>query len=189
VQEVEVIACIKRIIEANDRAAFAQLVDAHKNRVYNLCLKMTRSTENAEEVAQDTFLKVYQSIRTFKGKSKFSTWLYTITYYTCLNFLRKNRMETRPLLSYDAIDESEEAMGNLQADERTAYLQQAFQYLTAEETAMMNLYYLEEHTIDELATIIGITASNTKIKLHRTRKKMYRILNSLLKEELSSLLN
>ena len=70
-QEQAVKACIKRVIEGNDRTAFAELVDAHKNRVYNLCLKMTRSTENEEEVAQDTFLKAYQSIRTFQGKSKF----------------------------------------------------------------------------------------------------------------------
>jgi RNA polymerase sigma-70 factor, ECF subfamily len=188
VQEQAVKACIKRVIEGNDRTAFAELVDAHKNRVYNLCLKMTRSTENEEEVAQDTFLKAYQSIRTFQGKSKFSTWLYTITYYTCLNYLRKNSVETVAFLNWDAADDSEEAIGNLQTVERKEYLQKAFNYLTAEEVALMTLFYLEEHTIQEIATITTLSKAAIKVKLHRTRKKLVGVLNSLLKEEVTSLL-
>ncbi len=188
-QEKEVKACIKRVIEMNDHAAFAQLVDAHKNRVYNLCLKMTRSTENAEEVAQDTFLKAYQSIRTFQGKSKFSTWLYTITYYTCLNYLRKNTVETVALLNWDAADDSEEVIGNLQTVERKEYLQKAFNYLTAEEAALLTLFYLEEHTIQEIETITKLSKASVKVKLHRTRKKLFGVLNALLKEEVTSLLH
>ena len=187
-QEQAVKACIKRVIEGNDRTAFAELVDAHKNRVYNLCLKMTRSTENEEEVAQDTFLKAYQSIRTFQGKSKFSTWLYTITYYTCLNYLRKNSVETVAFLNWDAAGDSEEAIGNLQTVERKEYLQKAFNYLTAEEVALMTLFYLEEHTIQEIATITTLSKAAIKVKLHRTRKKLVGVLNSLLKEEVTSLL-
>jgi len=188
VQEQEVKDFIKRVIDMDDHAAFATLVDAHKNRVYNLCLKMTRSTENAEEVAQDTFLKAYQRIRTFKGQSKFSTWLYSITYYTCLNYLRKHTVEMVPLQNWDGEDESEGALATIQLNEQKIYLQKAFTYLSAEEVALITLFYIEAHSIEEIEVITRLSKSSVKVKLHRTRKKLYRILNTLLKEEVRSLL-
>ena len=84
---------IKSVQSGNVRA-FSELVDSHKNMVYSLVLKMVKSSEDAEEVAQDSFVKAFKAIKQFKGESKFSTWLYKIAYFTAINHLRKNKMLT-----------------------------------------------------------------------------------------------
>ncbi len=188
-QEKEVIFCIQKIIDKADRAAFVALVDAHKNLVFNLCLKMTRSRENAEEIAQDVFLKVYQGIRTFKGKSKFSTWLYQITYFTTLNYLRKNRIETTEIRERDVIDYSEQPFMDLHIEDQKQHLLTAFDKLKPEERALVNLYYLEEHSMEEIALITQQSKANVKIKVHRARHKLYTFLAADLRHETTSLLH
>ena len=72
-----------------DANAFAALVDRYKDMVYTLSLRMTGSREEAEELSQDTFIKVYRSLAKFRGESRFSTWLYKVAYNTCLDHLKK----------------------------------------------------------------------------------------------------
>lgn len=187
-QEKEVKSCIQKIILDNDMKAFALLVDAHKNLVYNLSLKMTRSRENAEEIAQDVFLKVFQGIRTFKGKSKFSTWLYQITYFTTLNYLRKHRMETREIHERDVIDHHEQPVSNLYAEDQKKYILEAFDHLNPEERALINFYYLADHSMEEIAVITKQSTGNVKVKIHRTRKKMHIFLQIKLQDETYSLI-
>ena len=76
-----------------DANAFAVLVDRYKDLVYTLALRMMKHREEAEEVAQDTFIKVYKSLDKFKGESKFSTWIYRVAYNTCLDRLKKNKRQ------------------------------------------------------------------------------------------------
>ena len=83
---------INLILNGNPNA-FATLVDRYKNMVYTLALKMLTNKEEAEEIAQDTFVKAYHSLNKFKGESKFSTWIYKITYNTCLDRLKKNKKQ------------------------------------------------------------------------------------------------
>lgn len=84
-------------VQAGNVQAFSELVDRHKNMVYSLVLKMIGNVEDAEEVAQDSFVKAFKSIKQFKGQSKFSTWLYRIAYFTAINHLRKHKMLTAPI--------------------------------------------------------------------------------------------
>jgi len=79
---------ISRILKG-DQSAFSQLVERYKNYVFTLVLRFTENREDAEEIAQDVFVKAYRSLADFRGDSKFSTWLFTITRTTCLSFLRK----------------------------------------------------------------------------------------------------
>ena len=76
-----------------DPQAFAGLVDRYQNYVFTLTLRMIKSREDAEEVAQDVFIKAFRSLANFRGESKFSTWLYTIVNITCITFLRKKKLE------------------------------------------------------------------------------------------------
>ena len=79
---------INKILDG-DSSAFAVLVDRYKDLVYTLAIRMVKNKEEAEEVAQDTFIKVYKSLAKFKGDSKFSTWIYKVAYNTCLDRLKK----------------------------------------------------------------------------------------------------
>src|SRR5210317_1931241 len=83
---------IDRIING-DHSAFTILVDRYKDLVFSLALKMLKNREEAEEVSQDTFIKVFKSLDKFKGDSKFSTWIYKVAYNTCLDRLKKNKRE------------------------------------------------------------------------------------------------
>ena len=78
---------------AGNTAAFAVLVDRHKELAFNIALKIVRHREDAEEIAQDAFMKAYQSLRSFKGDSKFSTWLYRIVYNAAISHTRKRQHE------------------------------------------------------------------------------------------------
>src|SRR6476661_110026 len=80
-----------------DSAAYASLVQRYQNFVFTIVLRYIKSREDAEEVAQDVFVKAYRSLADFKGASKFSTWLYTITTTTCISFLRKKKIEMQSL--------------------------------------------------------------------------------------------
>ena len=81
---------INQIIEG-DTNAFSVLVDRYKDLVFTLALRMLKNREEAEEVAQDTFIKTYKSLVKFKGDSKFSTWIYKVAYNTCLDRIKKNK--------------------------------------------------------------------------------------------------
>ena len=74
-----------------DQQAYAELVSRYQNYVFTLTLRMIKSREDAEEVAQDIFVKAYRSLANFRGDAKFSTWLYTIVNTTCITFLRKKK--------------------------------------------------------------------------------------------------
>lgn len=177
------------LIKAGDANAYAQLVDAHKDMVYSLCLKMTNSNENAEEIAQDSFVKAYQGLHKFKGNAKFSTWLYQITYYTCINFLRKNKLVTTDVPSENFEDVSAEILDQIQQTERLNYISNAMAYLSPQERALITFFYLEERKIKEISIITKMSTANVKVKLHRTRKKLYGRLKLLLKNELNSLVD
>lgn len=86
-----------QLVLAGNQPVYAQLVEKYKNFVFTIVLRYVKGREDAEEVAQDVFIKAYRSLKDFKGASKFSTWLYTITTTTSLSFLRKKQLEVQSL--------------------------------------------------------------------------------------------
>src|ERR1700760_2679279 len=92
------IELIEQTLSGN-QAAYADLVKRHQRFVFTLAMRFVKSREDAEEIAQDCFIKAYRSLSSFQGGSKFSTWLYSIVYTTAMTFLRKKRLAT------DSIDD------------------------------------------------------------------------------------
>ncbi len=174
-------------IKKGDENAFSVLINEYKAMVFALCLKMTRNSEDAEEIAQDVFVKAYAGLRRFKGKSKFSTWLYRITYFTAINFLRKRNLLTLEI-KVDVEDADSSVLTKIEAADRSEYLQKAMSHLKAEERALITLFHLEEQSVQEIMIITKLSASNIKVKLMRTRKKLYSILVVLLKDEAAQLI-
>lgn len=178
---------IKNVQDGNVQA-FSQLVDRHKNMVYSLVYKMVKPSENAEEVAQDSFLKAFKGIKQFKGNSTFSTWLYQITYFTAINHLRKNKMLTSPIdmSSFDNGDKS--AIEALNDDDQKKYIDEAISFLKPVERNLITLFYLDEFSNKEIQEITGLSQSNIKVSLMRTRKKLYGIMKKILDGELETIL-
>ncbi len=177
-----------------DRAAFQRLVERYQNFVFTIALKVLKSREEAEETAQDVFVKVYKTLATFEQKSKFSTWLYTITYRTALDRARRKNQQTQSLdeeASFLQIEDtgwSTSPATGLQKEDLQQQLQLAIDQLQPEDATLITLFYLKENTVPEIAKITGLTVTNIKTKLHRLREALKRHLSRQLQTEIKDLL-
>jgi len=170
-----------------DVNAYASLVDKHKNMIFSIALKIVRNREDAEEIAQDVFVKVYQSLVTFKKESKFSTWLYRIVYNAAISKTRKKNLETTNI-NYDIVesyseDEINVNLNRLDDDEQKKIINTVLKKLNPEDYLLVTLYYFEEKSVDEISEIANISQSNVKVKLFRTRKKLYGEIQRLIKSQ------
>jgi len=172
--------------------AFSFLVEKYQKLVYTLALKLLKKPEEAEEMAQDTFIKAFQKIDSYEGKSKFSTWLYSITYNACISELRKRRIEFKSLDDRQISDQDEQKMHDYyretKKEDQEKYLNLALAKLPEDDQVLVTLYYYENQSMDEISQITGLTVSNIKVKIHRARKRMYVLLHEMLKEEVYSLM-
>ena len=178
---------INQILEG-DTNAFSVLVDNYKDLVFTLAMRMVKNREEAEEVSQDTFIKVYKSLNKFKGNSKFSTWIYRVAYNTCLDRLKKIKREYNVV----AIDEFTEhqvktldnALNQMEEQEHKQKIQECLQLLPSDDSFLLTLYYFEDQSLEEISKVVGITANNVKVKLFRSRKKLTSILKDQLEPEI-----
>ena len=177
-----------QLVLAGDTNAFSVLVERYKDMVFTLSLKMLKDRDEAEETAQDTFVKIFKSLGKFKGESKFSTWIYKVTFNTCLDRLKRNKR----LQAVTSLDESGEqeatslinVLDSIEEKERKQMIQDCLQLLPGEESFLLTLYYFEEQSLEEIAKIIGINPNNVKIRLYRSRKKLTAIMKERLEPEI-----
>lgn len=179
-------------VKRGQTAAFSYLVERYRDMVYGLALKMLRNTEEAEELAQDTFVKAFQSIQSYRGSARFSTWLYRITYNSAITMLRKKKMQLLSLDEQRLSDDDEiklhQQLTEIDKEELAASLKKAMDSLPEDDQALVTLYYYEDQSVDEISHITGLSASNVKVKIHRARKKMYLYLKENLEEAVFNLL-
>ena len=177
---------IGEVLKGNSDS-FAPLVDKYKHLAFSLAMKITRNREEAEEAAQDAFIKAYKNLENFKGSATFKTWFFRIVYTTSISRVRGKHNHQVSLEDYNLSDNEllniEDAIGMLNAEERAIRLHKAMDHLAPDERAILILYYFEDLPVDEIATIMDLSASNVKIKLFRSRKKLYEQMHGWLKEE------
>ena len=168
---------------------FSYIVERYKDIVFSIALKVLKNREDAEELAQESFIKAFKSLNTFKGKAKFSTWIYRITYNTCISEVRKKRMRFTSTDDIQIQDEAEEMnLEGIPEENREMIVKAALEKLPEDEYMLVLLYYFEEQSVDEIKSITGLTESNVKVKLHRARKKLYTILNEMMKDDLYTIM-
>jgi len=178
---------------AGKTASYALLVNRHKRFVFTMALKFVKNREDAEEVAQDCFVKAYKALGTFKQTAKFSTWLYTIAYTTAMTHLRKKRLPT------DSIDEEnshlqlQNSISSYRADDvekksKYVYLNLAISQLLPDDAAIITLFYQAEQSLEEIAETLHMESNTIKVKLHRARIRLKERLQVMLKDEVKELL-
>lgn len=171
-----------------DANAFTVLVDRYKDLVYTLALRMMKHTEEAEEAAQDTFIKAYKSLSKFKGDSKFSTWIYRVAYNTCLDRLKKNKRQqyTVEINEYTEhqVKTLDNALDQIEAKEKEQAIQDCLALLPSEDSFLLTLYYFEELSLEEIGKIVSLKPNNVKVKLFRSRKKLATILKRKLDNDI-----
>jgi len=175
---------------SGDTQAFAQIVAEYHKFVYSVVLRMVKTREDAEEITQDVFVKVFNSLHAYKGKSKFSTWLYTIAYRKALDKIRSNKrnvdIESLDNIHAETFNLSKNALDSLEEKEKTALIKSSIQKLNPEVASIFTFYYFEELSVKEISKITNLSQDNIKIKLHRGRNKLYTILQEDLVSETTS---
>lgn len=178
---------IDKILQGETNA-FAVLVNRYKDMIFTLALKMVKNREEAEEVAQDTFIKIYSSLSKFKGDSKFSTWIYKIAYNTCLDRLKKSKKEDSNIsideFSAHLIKTMDNALSALEEKERKQTIQKCLNLLPSDENFLLTLFYFDDQNLEEIGKIMNISANNAKVKLFRSRQKLAVILRQQLEPEI-----
>lgn len=180
-RKADILSYIDKVLEGNVNA-YSVIVDRHKDRVYNLAFRICCNHEEAEEISQDSFLKAYRALGSFKRKSSFSTWLYRIVYNTAISQVRAKRREVLSLEDFPADAEDFIGTGTTEEEDENEYrrslLDFAFQKISDEERSLITLHYYEDMSTEELSEITGISKSNIKVKLFRARQKMLQVIEN-----------
>jgi RNA polymerase sigma-70 factor (ECF subfamily) len=175
-------------ILSGDSKSFEILVNQYKNMVFSLALQMVKNKEEAEEVAQDSFIKVFKSLNKFKGDSKFSTWLYRITYNTCLDRIKKYKKSNQTYyineITINQISSVDSALENLELQERNEIIKNCMQQLAEKDRFLLTLYYFDELSLEEISKVIHKNYNQVRINLYRCRKKLASILKKNLEPDI-----
>jgi RNA polymerase sigma-70 factor (ECF subfamily) len=172
-------------IKSGDVRAFAGIVEKYQQMVMTIIIKIVGNREDAEDITQEVFIKVFKSIDQFKEESGFATWLYRIAYNTTLSELRKKKWTFTSIdnqvstIEEPVNDEWEEQ----DTEEKLRCLDKALKQLPPDEIFLITLYYLDKRSIEDVSEITGISTSNVKVKLHRIRKKLALIMNKFIQDE------
>lgn len=174
-----------------DRHAYAALVDEYKDMAVGIAYHILLNREDAEEIAQDAFVKAYGALYAYRGAARFSTWFYRIVVNCALN---KKKLKKYPTISIDhtmhdawQADAGNSITGLIKRAGKEQILK-ALETISDNERICISLYYLSELTIEEINDITGITRSNIKVLLHRGRKSLYTALQQCLRTELKDLI-
>jgi len=176
-----------------NQAAYTELVKRHQRFVFTLALRFAKSREDAEEIAQDCFIKAFRSLASFQGQSKFSTWLYSIVYTTAMTFLRKKRLDTDSIDDENTFVQVENQtsafdVNNAENKSRSFYLNQAIGQLLPDDAAIITLFYKGEQSLEEIGQAMGMEANTVKVKLFRARQRLKEKLERNLKQEAKELI-
>lgn len=160
-----------------DISVYSKLVDRHKDMAFSIALKIVRIREDAEEIVQDAFIKAYQKLSSFRKDAKFSTWLYRIVYNAAISHTRKRRLESTELttgtIENYSVDEISESVDRMDKQRQKELVNKLIDQLPALEFTLINLYYRQELSVDEISGITDLSTSNVKVKLFRIRKALY----------------
>ena len=144
---------------------YEYFLDKYGQQVFTLIVRIVASQEDAEELTQDTFLKAFRHLSSFKAESNFSTWIYRIAYNTAISAVRKKKYDLFDMddtLLANISDEQIDDTLNDESEEQIAKLNKAMKKLDADERAVITLFYMEDKPVSEIALILGMTESNTK---------------------------
>jgi RNA polymerase sigma factor (sigma-70 family) len=181
------IPTIERILKG-EVAAFKELVERHKDYAFTVALRILNSREEAEEAAQDAFVRAYNALATFNRDAKFSTWLYRIVVNCALTVQQKRKIKTEDLDKAQILRGGNDAADGMKQKEQRYFIERALKLLSPDDVTMITLFYLKENSLEEIAESIGIETNTVKVKLHRARKRLADVMQDMMKGEQKSLL-
>jgi len=167
---------ITRVLRG-EHQLYSELVTRYQNFVFTLALRYAPVREDAEEIAQDVFVKAYRALKDFRGDSKFSTWLYSIVNSTSITFLRKKKLDISSLDNENVFEQADSRDSGTSANQvevksKVEMVSKAIQLLSPDDAKLITLFYKAEQSLEEIAQILGIETNTVKVKLHRARTRL-----------------
>ncbi len=174
---------IKKVCDG-DKNAFRYFVSKYKDMGYTVALSVVKDSFMAQEVVQDSFIKVYKNLSAFGSRSSFRTWFYRIVVNEALMRLQKEKNKIVSYVEDVPADEADETpLVALKEEGQRWLINEALQRLAPRESLVLRLFYLQEESIKGVCEITGWTESNTKVLLHRARKSLFLIMKEFLKQQ------
>ena len=182
---------INQVVGGNQQA-YALLVNRYQEYVFTLVLRIVKNREDAEEVSQDVFIKAYRNLNSFRGDSKFSTWLYTIVNNTGISFLRKRKLEIYSLDNEAVFERADNIDSGVRANvieqkSKQAMVNEAIAQLSREDALAITLFYKAEQSLEEMAKAMGIETNAAKVRLHRARTRLKSKMENHFSQEIKDL--
>lgn len=175
-------------LKQGDEAAFREIVESSKGLVYNTALGVVQNPEDAEDVSQEVFVQLYESIHSFKGESKLSTWLYRVTISKAMDHLRKKKRKKRFAFVQSIFGPNDELVHDppdfvhpgvsLDNKEKAAELFKAISQLPEKQKIAFTLNRIEGLNYQEISSIMELTVASVESLLHRARKNLKKILEA-----------
>jgi RNA polymerase sigma factor (sigma-70 family) len=169
--DLEIIASVKR----GNQADYAIIIDRYKNKAFSLIKRMLKNEMEAEEVLQDCFLKAYNALSSYRQEAKFSTWFYRIVYNTALSKVsaRKRKIENEMSSLEDHFNlESDYDFRVTESSDLSFFVNSILGMLPSNYSSVLNLFYLNEMTCEEISEVMNISVTNVKVMLHRSRNAL-----------------
>ena len=177
---------IQEILEHHSAKAYEKLIEKYQNRVFTLCYRIIKNREEAEEVAQDVFMKSFRELGKLKDPKKFPNWLMKITYTKAIDRTRIKSVSISEInkVKEEVLKEERTPLEETIIQDRKQIMKKAIGRLEKTEASLITLYYLEDLPVKEIAEIVEMTISNVKVKLFRARKNLKSIIAALTKTDL-----
>ena len=177
-------AALVRRVQARDEIAFREVVERYQTKVFSIIYGILRNHNDAEDIAQQVFSKIYFSIQNFDFRSSLLTWIYKITVNECYDYLRKKRVR-KLVYESDFSEEDAQRMQNTDTatdpgpavDTRLAQrdlVVKLLAKLSSEDRSLLLLKEVEGHSVEELAQMTGMNENTIKVKLFRARQKLFK---------------
>lgn len=173
---------VAHIVATNNTELFGLLYDRHAPRVYNKCLVFLHDPMEAQDLTHDIFVHLFIKLRTFKGNSKFTTWLYSLTYNYCVNYVQRDRekVHKKEEIREDLLEPVE---GNISDEQlfqlRLDKIQRAMREIAPEERALLIMKYQDDFSIKEIMEALEINESAAKMRLKRAKSRLMEVYNNL----------
>ncbi len=173
---------VRKIVASNNTDLFGVLYDRYSDKVYQKCLSFTKEKQEAQDLTHDIFIRLFVKLRTFKGKSKFSSWLYSFTYNFCLNYANrdlKKKHKTTSIEEEENLDIDKEYDDHYIFQLKTDKLKLAIEKLEPNNKVILLMKYQDDFSIKEIEESLNLGKSAVKMRLKRAKQKLVTIYNDL----------
>jgi len=169
------------LLQQGNTRYFSVLSEKHEPYILKKCKSYVKDEDTAEDLCQEILIKVFLKINNFEHKANFSTWLYSIIHNTCIDFLRKNKRNTRQVLTEKMIDEVADMIDEVDEvpeELSEVILNKLLEEISPDEKLILLLKYKEKHSIKDIQTSLNLSESAVKMRLKRAKEKINKLYNA-----------